>query len=40
MATTWFNVYGYLGYELVIDGSVQTNVLFALVDAKQELLAW
>lgn len=40
MATTKFTVYGHLGYEVVIDGSVITQVLFALVDENQTSLAW
>ena len=38
--STKFIVHGFLGYEVVIDTSVQTNVLFALADEKQTLLAW
>jgi hypothetical protein len=40
MASTTFTVYGFLGYERVLDGSVETNVLFAVADAKKSLLAW
>jgi hypothetical protein len=40
MASTNFTVYGFLGYEVVIDGSVETNVLFAIADEKKALLAW
>jgi hypothetical protein len=40
MASTKFIAHGFLGYEVIIKGSVQTNVLFAVADEKQTLLAW
>jgi hypothetical protein len=38
MAASKYTVHGFLGYELVIDGSVETNVLFGFTDGAT--LAW
>lgn len=36
----YINVYGWVGYEMEYDNRIKTRVIFAIVDSKQQHLAW